>query len=66
MDFEQFWRLEDRLNFGANRSRQFRAYIGLDFAEAVRHCIRQLIDDERVEDILLDDIIVEKLRAAGI
>jgi DNA-directed RNA polymerase specialized sigma54-like protein len=66
LGFEQFCRLEDRLNFGANRSRRFRAYSGLDFAEAVRHRIRQLIDDESVEDILSDDIPVEKLRAAGI
>src|SRR5215468_5970143 len=35
-------------------------------AEAVRHRIRQLIDDESVQDILSDDTIVEKLRAAGI
>ena len=35
-------------------------------AEAVRHRIRQLIDDESAEDILSDDTIVEKLRAAGI
>ncbi|MGH6991153.1 MAG: RNA polymerase factor sigma-54, partial [Stellaceae bacterium] len=35
-------------------------------AEAVRHRIRQLIDGESVEDVLSDDTIVEKLRAAGI
>jgi RNA polymerase sigma-54 factor len=35
-------------------------------AEAVRHRIRQLIDDERAEDVLSDDTIVEKLRDAGI
>jgi RNA polymerase sigma-54 factor len=35
-------------------------------AEAVRHRIRQLIDDESAEDILSDDTIVEKLRGAGI
>ena len=35
-------------------------------AEAVRHRIRQLIEDEKVEDVLSDDTIVEKLRAAGI
>jgi len=35
-------------------------------AEAVRHRIRQLIDDERVEHVLSDDTIVEKLREAGI
>ena len=31
-------------------------------AEAVRHRIRQLIDDESAEDVLSDDTIVEKLR----
>jgi RNA polymerase sigma-54 factor len=35
-------------------------------AEAVRHRIRQLIEDEKIEDVLSDDTIVEKLRAAGI
>jgi RNA polymerase sigma-54 factor len=35
-------------------------------AEAVRHRIRQLIDAESVNDVLSDDTIVEKLRAAGI
>jgi RNA polymerase sigma-54 factor len=35
-------------------------------AEAVRHRIRQLIEDESAQDILSDDTIVEKLRAAGI
>jgi RNA polymerase sigma-54 factor len=35
-------------------------------AEAVRHRIRQLIDGESAQDILSDDTIVEKLRAAGI
>lgn len=35
-------------------------------AEAVRHRIKQLIDAERVDDILSDDTIVEKLREAGI
>jgi len=35
-------------------------------AEAVRHRIRQLIDDENAEDVLSDDTIVEKLRGAGI
>ena len=35
-------------------------------AEAVRHRIRQLIDDESAEDVLSDDTIVEKLRVAGI
>jgi RNA polymerase sigma-54 factor len=35
-------------------------------AEAVRHRIRQLIDDESAEDVLSDDTIVEKLRDAGI
>jgi len=35
-------------------------------AEAVRHRIRQLIDDESSEDVLSDDTIVEKLRSAGI
>ena len=35
-------------------------------AEAVRHRIRQLIDAETCADVLSDDTIVEKLRAAGI
>jgi RNA polymerase sigma-54 factor len=35
-------------------------------AEAVRHRIRQLIDDESAEEVLSDDTIVEKLRGAGI
>jgi RNA polymerase sigma-54 factor len=35
-------------------------------AEAVRHRIRQLIDDESAEDVLSDDTIVEKLHGAGI
>jgi RNA polymerase sigma-54 factor len=35
-------------------------------AEAVRHRIRQLIDAENANDVLSDDTIVEKLRAAGI
>jgi RNA polymerase sigma-54 factor len=35
-------------------------------AEAVRHRIKQLIDEERAPDVLSDDSIVEKLRAAGI
>jgi RNA polymerase sigma-54 factor len=35
-------------------------------AEAVRHRIRQLIDDESDEDVLSDDTIVEKLRSAGV
>ncbi len=35
-------------------------------AEAVRHRIRQLIDDETAADVLSDDTIVEKLRGAGI
>jgi RNA polymerase sigma-54 factor len=35
-------------------------------AEAVRHRIRQLIDDEAPDGILSDDTIVERLRAAGI
>jgi len=35
-------------------------------AEAVRHRIRQLIDDESAESVLSDDTIVEKLRDAGI
>jgi RNA polymerase sigma-54 factor len=35
-------------------------------AEAVRHRIKQLIDAEPPTDILSDDTIVEKLRAAGI
>jgi RNA polymerase sigma-54 factor len=35
-------------------------------AEAVRHRIRQMIDSEDPNDVLSDDTIVEKLRAAGI
>jgi len=35
-------------------------------AEAVRHRIRQMIDGERMADILSDDTIVDKLREAGI
>ena len=35
-------------------------------AEAVRHRIKQLIDGESVGDVLSDDTIVDKLRAAGI
>ena len=35
-------------------------------AEAVRHRIRQLIEDESAENVLSDDTIVEKLRGAGI
>jgi RNA polymerase sigma-54 factor len=35
-------------------------------AEAVRHRIRQLIDAETSADVLSDDTIVDKLRAAGI
>jgi RNA polymerase sigma-54 factor len=35
-------------------------------AEAVRHRIRQLIDDESAVDVLSDDTIVDKLRDAGI
>jgi RNA polymerase sigma-54 factor len=35
-------------------------------AEAVRHRIRQLIDAENPAEVLSDDTIVEKLRAAGI
>jgi RNA polymerase sigma-54 factor len=35
-------------------------------AEAVRHRIKQLIDAEAADDVLSDDTIVEKLRAAGI
>jgi RNA polymerase sigma-54 factor len=35
-------------------------------AEAVRHRIRQLIDGEPAGQVLSDDAIVEKLRAAGI
>jgi RNA polymerase sigma-54 factor len=35
-------------------------------AEAVRHRIRQLIDDESTDNVLSDDTIVEKLRDAGI
>jgi len=35
-------------------------------AEAVRYRIKQLIDEETAQDVLSDDTIVEKLRAAGI
>jgi RNA polymerase sigma-54 factor len=35
-------------------------------AEAVRHRIRQLIDDEHAETVLSDDTIVERLREAGV
>ena len=35
-------------------------------AEAVRHRIKQLIDGESVNDVLSDDTIVDKLRAAGL
>jgi RNA polymerase sigma-54 factor len=35
-------------------------------AEAVRHRIKQLIDAEDAQDVLSDDTIVERLRAAGI
>lgn len=35
-------------------------------AEAVRHRIRQLIDNETATDVLSDDTIVEKLREAGV
>jgi RNA polymerase sigma-54 factor len=35
-------------------------------AEAVRHRIRQLIDNETAADVLSDDTIVEKLREAGV
>src|SRR5262249_58911838 len=35
-------------------------------AEAVRHRIRQLIEDETADGVLSDDTIVERLRAAGI
>src|SRR6266550_4432518 len=35
-------------------------------AEAVRHRIKHLIDAERPDDVLSDDTIVERLRAAGI
>ncbi len=35
-------------------------------AEAVRHRIRHLIDAESADDVLSDDTIVEKLRAAGV
>jgi RNA polymerase sigma-54 factor len=35
-------------------------------AEAVRHRIRQLINDERPDSILSDDTIVDLLREAGI
>jgi RNA polymerase sigma-54 factor len=35
-------------------------------AEAVRHRIKQLIDDEAAEKVLSDDVLVQKLRAEGI
>lgn len=35
-------------------------------AEAVRHRIKQLIDDELPEKVLSDDVLVQKLRADGI
>jgi RNA polymerase sigma-54 factor len=35
-------------------------------AEAVRYCIKQLIDAESPQSVLSDDTIVEKLREAGI
>ena len=35
-------------------------------AEAVRHRIRQLIDDESAAEVLSDDTIVDRLRGAGI
>jgi RNA polymerase sigma-54 factor len=35
-------------------------------AEAVRYRIKQLIDAETSQDVLSDDTIVEKLKAAGI
>jgi len=35
-------------------------------AEAVRHRIRQLIEDENAESVLSDDTIVERLREAGV
>lgn len=35
-------------------------------AEAVRHRIRQLIDAEVADDVLSDDTLVERLRAAGV
>jgi RNA polymerase sigma-54 factor len=35
-------------------------------AEAVRHHIKRLIDSESPDDVLSDDTIVERLRAAGI
>lgn len=35
-------------------------------AEAVRHRIRQLIDTETAAEVLSDDVIVDRLRAAGI
>jgi RNA polymerase sigma-54 factor len=35
-------------------------------AEAVRHRIKQLIDAESTDDVLSDDTIVDRLRAAGI
>jgi RNA polymerase sigma-54 factor len=35
-------------------------------AEAVRHRIKQLIDAESSQDVLSDDTIVERLRAAGV
>ncbi|MGB9045467.1 MAG: hypothetical protein WCC81_23775, partial [Pseudolabrys sp.] len=66
LDFGRIYRLEDWLNRGANRQRQLWAHGLLDFTEAVRHSIRQLIDDESVEDILSVDTIAVKLRAAGI
>ena len=35
-------------------------------AEAVRHRIKQLIDEEGSQDVLSDDTIVDRLRAAGV
>ncbi len=35
-------------------------------AEAVRHRIKQMIDEEKASDVLSDDSIVEKLKAANI
>src|SRR5438309_11892661 len=35
-------------------------------AQAVRHRIRQLINEEAAEDVLSDDTIVQRLHAAGI
>jgi len=35
-------------------------------AEAVRHRIRQMIDDEDPDNVLSDDVIVERLRAADV